>query len=121
MINGVQSAIVHGKNAGNGNGGSFLAFHTTTRNTAALIERVRISSDGVGINKTSPSASLDVSGSMLVTGSLAMSGSFTQNGFKILTAVSQSLNFANDAAAATGGVPLGGLYRSGNFILIRLS
>jgi hypothetical protein len=50
-----------------------------------------------------------------------MSGSFTQNGFKILTAVSQSLNFANDAAAAAGGVPLGGLYRSGNFILIRLS
>jgi len=38
----------------------------------------------------------------------------------ILSQVSQSLEFANDAAAAAGGVPLGGLYRSGNFILIRL-
>jgi hypothetical protein len=64
---------------------------------------------------------LDVTGSALISGSVVMSGSFTQNGFKILTAVSQSLNFANDAAAAAGGVPLGGLYRSGNFILIRLS
>jgi hypothetical protein len=121
MLNAVQSAIVHGKNAGNGFGGSFLSFHTTTRNTAFLIERVRISSEGVGINKTSPSASLDVSGSMLVTGSLAMSGSFTQNGFTTLTRVSQSLNYADDTAAAAGGVPLGGLYRNGNFILIRLS
>ena len=121
MINAVQSAIVHGKNAGNGNGGSFLAFHTTTRNTANIFERVRISSEGVGINKTSPSASLDVSGSMLVTGSFGMTGSYIQTGFTTLTTVSQSLNFANDAAAAAGGVPLGGLYRSGNFILIRLS
>ena len=38
----------------------------------------------------------------------------------ILSQVSQSLEFANDTAAAAGGVPLGGLYRSGNFILIRL-
>jgi hypothetical protein len=43
-----------------------------------------------------------------------------ENGFSILTSVSQSLEFANDTAAAAGGVPLGGLYRSGNFILIRL-
>ena len=78
-------------------------------------------SGNFGVGKSTPTAKLDVSGSMLVTGSLAMSGSFTQNGYAILTAVSQSLNFANDASAAAGGVPLGGLYRSGNFILIRLS
>jgi len=64
---------------------------------------------------------LDVSGSALVSGSIVMSGSFTQNGFTILTRVSQSLNYADDPAAAAGGVPLGGLYRNGNFILIRLS
>jgi hypothetical protein len=34
--------------------------------------------------------------------------------------VSQSLNFDNDTAAAAGGVPLGGLYRNGSFIQIRL-
>jgi hypothetical protein len=41
--------------------------------------------------------------------------------YVVLTQVSQSLNFADDAAAAAGGVPLGGLYRNGNFILIRIS
>jgi hypothetical protein len=38
----------------------------------------------------------------------------------ILARVSSSLNFANDTAAAAGGVPLGGLYRNGNAIQIRL-
>ena len=33
----------------------------------------------------------------------------------VLSYVSQSLNFANDTDAATGGVPLGGVYRNGNF------
>jgi hypothetical protein len=61
-----------------------------------------------------------ISGSTVMSGSLAISGSFTQNGFTILTRVSQSLDYANDTAAAAGGVPLGGLYRNGNSILIRL-
>jgi hypothetical protein len=39
----------------------------------------------------------------------------------ILSYVSQSLNFANDTDAATGGVPLGGVYRNGNFLMIRMS
>jgi hypothetical protein len=43
------------------------------------------------------------------------------NSYIILSQVSQSLDFADDAAAAAGGVPLGGLYRNGNFILIRIS
>jgi hypothetical protein len=43
------------------------------------------------------------------------------SGYVVLTQVSQSLNFADDTAAAAGGVPLGGIYRNGNFILIRLS
>ncbi len=38
----------------------------------------------------------------------------------ILANVSASLNFANDTLAAAGGVPLGGLYRNGNAIQIRL-
>ena len=38
----------------------------------------------------------------------------------LLSQVSQSLDFADDTAAAAGGVPLGGLYRNGNFILIRI-
>jgi len=43
------------------------------------------------------------------------------NGYIVLAQVSQSLNFVDDAAAALGGVPLGGLYRNGNFIAIRIA
>ena len=52
---------------------------------------------------------------------LVTSGSLIANSYTILTSVSASLNFADDAAAAAGGVPLGGLYRNGNFVMIRLT
>jgi hypothetical protein len=67
------------------------------------------------------------------TASYAVSASFTTNAatasylnpitnsYVVLTQVSQSLNYVDDVAAAAGGVPLGGIYRNGNFILIRLS
>ena len=44
-----------------------------------------------------------------------------QSGYVVLSQVSSSLNFVDDSAAAAGGVPLGGLYRNGNFILIRIT
>lgn len=59
--------------------------------------------------------SLNVSGSTSFTGSVAMSS------YAVLASVSSSLNFADDTAAAAGGVPLGGLYRNGNFVMIRLT
>lgn len=65
---------------------------------------------------TANTASLALSGNGVFSGSF--SGSHTGI---VLTAVSESLNFADDAAAATGGVALGGLYRSGSFIKIRIS
>jgi len=43
------------------------------------------------------------------------------NSYVVLSQVSGSLDFINDAAAASGGVPLGGLYRNGNFVMIRLT
>lgn len=54
------------------------------------------------------------------TGSVNITGSLSINGYVILQQVSQSLNFANDSAAQSGGVPLGGLYRNGNVIQIRM-
>lgn len=30
-------------------------------------------------------------------------------------------NFVNDAAAASGGVPVGGLYRNGSILMVRVS
>ena len=59
-----------------------------------------------------------------VSSSFAATASYLNpvtNGFVVLTQVSASLNFTDDTSAAAGGVPLGGLYRNGNFILIRIS
>lgn len=39
----------------------------------------------------------------------------------VLPFVSSSLEFTDDAAAAAGGIPLGGVYRNGNFLLIRIT
>lgn len=50
--------------------------------------------------------------------SFAQSG-MTINGFTILSQVTSS--FVDDTAAAAGGVPLQGLYRSGSYVLIRLT
>ena len=62
------------------------------------------------------------SGSFATTGSNIFTTTQTISSSSIvLSQVSSSLNFVNDTAAAAGGVPLGGLYRSGSFILIRLS
>jgi uncharacterized delta-60 repeat protein len=56
-----------------------------------------------------------------VTGSLDVTGSMDVDGFTILSTVSSSYNFADDAAAASGGVPLGGLYHTSGTIKIRLA
>jgi hypothetical protein len=58
------------------------------------------------------------------TSTLALTKTFDYSestGAVILSQVSSSLNFVDDTAAATGGIPLGGLYRNGNFIVIRLT
>ena len=62
------------------------------------------------------------SGSFATTGSNTFTTTQTITSSSIvLSQVSSSLNFVDDIAAANGGVPLGGLYRSGSFVLIRLS
>jgi hypothetical protein len=73
-------------------------------------------------------------GSISLSGSAALRGeinfaNFKQDGtavnvrqgFVVLTHVSESLSFGSEAAAAAAGVPLGGLYRNGNFIHIRIT
>ena len=60
-------------------------------------------------------------GSLNVSGSTSMTGSLLVSSFTTLASVSSSLDFADDTAASAGGVPLGGLYRNGNFVMIRLT
>lgn len=65
---------------------------------------------------------LITTGSAIIEGGADIIGQVKQSaGAVILTKVSESLNFANDIVAASGGVPLGGLYRSGNDIKIRIT
>lgn len=54
------------------------------------------------------------------SGGTVQSNVLVQSGYVVLPQVLSSLNFVDDTAAAAGGVPLGGLYRNGNFILIRI-
>ena len=53
------------------------------------------------------------------SGSVKLNHNLRTDGFTILSNVTSS--FVNDVAAAAGGVPLQGLYRSGSFVLIRLT
>lgn len=83
--------------------------------------------DGSGLTGVSGDG-FPYNGAAVITGSLFVSQSTAtgtavtiENGHTILSQVSESLNFDSDSAAAIGGVPLGGLYRSGNFIAIRLT
>ena len=65
---------------------------------------------------------LITTGSAIIEGGADIIGQVKQSaGAVILTKVSESLNFANDIVAASGGVPLGGLYRSGNDNKIRIT
>jgi hypothetical protein len=76
-----------------------------------------------GINgaPNATTASYAVSASFATNAATASYLNPITNSYVVLTQVSQSLNYVDDVAAAAGGVPLGGIYRNGNFILIRLS
>jgi len=69
---------------------------------------------GIGKGTGSLNATLDVNGSTTITGSITVSNLI------ILPTVSSSFNFANDASASIGGIPLGGLYHTSGTIKIRL-
>jgi uncharacterized delta-60 repeat protein len=54
------------------------------------------------------------------TGSANISGSANINASLLLSTISSSFNFADDAAAQSAGIPLGGLYHTSGSIKIRL-
>lgn len=86
--------------------------------------QIHISGSGVvGFNTVNVSEGYqyEFSGSVNLLNNLDVTQNLTTNGFVVLSEVSSSLNFANDSEAEAGNVPLGGLYRSGSHILIRLT
>lgn len=87
--------------------GQFLFYTSpvsTSGSTATITERFRVASTGVTVGFGGTT-------NFTVTGSTILSGQVT------LTLG----NYGDDAAAALGGVPVGGLYRNGNVVSIRLS
>ena len=50
-----------------------------------------------------------------------VTGGNLNDGTIILPRVSSSMNFVNDVAASAAGVPLGGVYRSGSLLVVRMS
>ncbi len=88
------------------------------------VPQISISGSGVvGFNTVNVSEGYqyEFSGSVNLLNNLDVTQNLTTNGFVVLSEVSSSLNFANDSEAEAGNVPLGGLYRSGSHILIRLT
>ncbi len=88
------------------------------------VPQISISGSGVvGFNTVNVSEGYqyEFSGSVNLLNNLDVTQNLTTNGFVVLSEVSSSLNFANDSEAESGNVPLGGLYRSGSHILIRLT
>lgn len=63
---------------------------------------------------------LTVNVATVISGSLSVSGSGNLTGFLIMPTVSSSLNYVDDSAAQAGGVPLGGIYRNGGELRVRV-
>jgi hypothetical protein len=68
----------------------------------------------------SVSGSHSITGPQTINGSLTVSGSFAISGSDINLPMLLQNSYANDAAAAAAGIALGGLYRNGTFIQIRI-
>lgn len=114
---------VYQKSSGSAYSGGMLI--SGPRNTSGLGSEVGMTNNrlamGIGGDHISSSQVYVDNDVVAIPGNLQVTGSQTLESFTILENVGQSLNFANDDAASTGGVPLYGLYRNGNFIMIRLT
>ena len=108
-----------------GNGSNTTTIGTSAT-TATYLRGKLILSGSVAQELT---GSLRVSGSEIITGSLSVTGSLNVSGsvnvdgsgFIILSQLSASQEYADDFDAAAGGVPLGGLYRYGGMVRIRIT
>jgi len=108
--------------------------HTTFTSSSVIYQSGSTKFGNTPDDKHQITGSVQVAGNTVFSGSIATRGevNFTNQkengvnarfnqGWTIMADVSRSHNFPNDSAAALAGVPLGGVYRNGNFIQIRIS
>lgn len=67
------------------------------------------------------SASGPANNTTIVVPNAAASGAWLRLAFDSFLWLAQSASYANDAAAAAGGVIVGGLYRNGSQVMVRVS
>ena len=100
-----------------------VSINTRVSQSVIAFPNLTTTANGVG------GAGLITSGALFVTGALSVSGSQTYSGSaNFLGAVIASgsgnsvlgSNYANDAAAAAGGIAIGGIYHTAGAIKIRL-
>jgi hypothetical protein len=106
---------------------------TSTTNVNSINSRVSqsllafpnllVGANGVGGTGLYTSGALFVTGAFSVSGSQTYSGSANFLGAVIASGSGNSVlgsNFANDGAAAAGGIPIGGMYHNAGAIRIRI-
>ena len=100
-------------------GGNFRIGVATTSSISQSLFLFANPSGSPDITITGSRVGIQKSGSLNAT--LDVNGSIAASSYLILSTVSSSYEFANDASASLGGIPLGGLYHTSGVIRIRLT
>jgi len=100
-----------------------VTLNTRVSQSVVAFPNLTTTANGLGGIGLTTSGSLFVTGALLVSGSQTYSGSANFLGAVIASGSGNSVlgsNFANDGAAAAGGIPIGGIYHTAGAIKIRI-
>jgi hypothetical protein len=102
---------------------NIATLNTTRTQLTASFPNILIGANGVGGAGLITSGNLFVTGAFSVSGSQTYSGSANFLGRVIASGSGNSVlgsNYADDTAAAAGGIPIGGMYHNAGAIRIRI-
>jgi hypothetical protein len=108
------NALSINRAAGTTTFGSGISFGSTTVTGVDLSRHVSLYDGYAGFNVTSGAMNFVITGTV----PLSVIGSAAGLAMPLLRT---STSFANDAAAATGGVPVGGIYRNASQVMVRVT
>jgi hypothetical protein len=100
-----------------------VTINTRVSQSVIAFPNLTTTANGLGGTGLTTSGSLFVTGALLVSGSQTYSGSANFLGRVIASGSGNSVlgsDYANDGAAAAGGVPIGGIYHNAGAIRIRI-
>ena len=104
--------------------GNITTLNTRVSQSVIAFPNLLVGANGAGGAGLITSGNLFVTGTFSVSGSSVHSGSSNFLGAVIASGSGNSVlgsNYANDTAAAAGGIPIGGMYHNAGAIRIRLS